>query len=154
MIGRWQVLRYVALGVWVGLLATLISCTASVHSPAGFRLPENGDVEKGQAAFIELKCHYCHSVRGVELPQPAIPRSVRVALGGPIEGLMTDGYLVSSIIHPSHALARGLAEGEVSVDKTSRMPDYARAMTVRQLVDIVAFLQSKYERAPYSYRHP
>jgi len=154
MIGRWQVLRYVALGVWVGLLATLISCTASVHSPAGFRLPENGDAVRGQAAFIELKCHYCHSVHGVELPQPAMPRSVRVALGGPIEGLMTDGYLVSSMIHPSHALARGRAEGEVSVDKTSRMPDYARAMTVRQLVDIVAFLQSKYERSPYSYRHP
>jgi hypothetical protein len=154
MIGRWQVSKYGSLGVWVSFLGTLISCAGGVHSPAGFRLPENGDVVRGQAAFIELKCHYCHSVHGAELPQPVIPRSLHVALGGPIEGLMTDGYLVSSIIHPSHALARGLAEGEVSVDKTSRMPDYARAMTVRQLVDIVAFLQSKYERTPYSYRHP
>jgi hypothetical protein len=67
---------------------------------------------------------------------------------------MTDGYLVSAIINPSHAIARGLAEGDVSVGNTSRMPDYARGMTVRQLVDIVAFLQSKYERTPYSYRHP
>jgi hypothetical protein len=154
MIGRWQVLKYSALGVWITLLCALISCASGVHSPAGFRLPENGDVEKGRAAFIELKCHYCHSVHGAELPQPVMPRSLHVVLGGPIEGLMTDGYLVSSIIHPSHALARGLAEGEVAVDKTSRMPDYARAMTVRQLVDIVAFLQSKYERTPYSYRHP
>ena len=154
MAGRSRVLKSGALGLGIILFPALVSCTQRAHSPAGFRLPENGDVERGRTAFIELKCHYCHSVHGVELPQPAIPRSLHVALGGPIEGLMTDGYLVSSIIHPSHALARGLAEGEVSVDKTSRMPDYARAMTVRQLVDTVAFLQSKYERTPYSYRHP
>jgi hypothetical protein len=154
MIGRWQMSKYGSLGVWISLLGTLVSCAGGVHSPAGFRLPENGDVVSGQAAFVELECHHCHSVRGAELPEPSSPRTVHVALGGPIEGLMTDGYLVSSIIHPSHALARGLAEGEVSVDKTSRMPDYARGMTVRQLVDIVAFLHSKYERTPYSYRHP
>jgi hypothetical protein len=154
MTGPCQVLKYGALGVGMGLLTTLISCTAGVHSPAGFRLPENGDVERGQAAFVELECHRCHSVRGAELPEPPSARPIHVALGGPITGLPTDGYLVSSIIHPSHALARGLAEGEVAVDTTSRMPDYARGMTVRQLVDIVAFLQSKYERAPDSYRSP
>jgi len=132
----------------------LTSCTGSVHSPVGFRLPEDGNVERGRAAFIEFECNQCHSVRGADIPEPASPRSVHVVLGGAIEGLMTDGYLVAGVIHPSYALSRGLSEGEVSLDKTSRMPDYARRMTVRQLIDIVTFLQSKYERIPYAYGHP
>jgi hypothetical protein len=120
------------------------------HSPAGFRLPENGDVERGKATFVELKCYGCHTVANVELPPPTSV-GLPVPLGGIVHETRTDGYLVTSIIHPSHKIAssqRALpaTEGE------SHMPDFTRQMTVRQLVDLVAFLQSTYkiESPPYA----
>lgn len=116
------------------------------HSPAGFRLPENGDVERGRQAFVDLECYTCHTVDGVELPQPS-GEATPVPLGGEVTELRTDGYLVTSLIHPSHRLAP-LPERDIAVDGESRMPDFAEAMTVRQMVDIVAFLQDRYELKP------
>ena len=36
------------------------------RSSAGFRLPD-GDVERGKAAFLELKCYTCHTVSGLDI---------------------------------------------------------------------------------------
>jgi mono/diheme cytochrome c family protein len=108
------------------------------HSASGFRLPEDGDAARGQATFVELACNRCHTVTGVELPPPtSVGRPV--PLGGVVHEVRTDGYLVTSIIHPSHNVRYGLEP---------HMPNYGREMTVRQLVDLVAFLQSTYEIAP------
>ena len=147
-------LRRRVAGVSLCFLTLLASCAPASRSPVGFRLPEDGDPERGRAAFVQLECHGCHSVREAQLPEPPAGRAVDVVLGGPVEGLMTDGYLVSGIIHPSHKLTRRVAKEEVSVEGKSRMPDYARGMTVRQLIDIVAFLQSNYTVAPQAYRRP
>ena len=79
------------------------------HSAAGFRLPENGSVERGKAAFVELQCTRCDTVAGVDLPSPARV-GFEVPLGGEVYQARTDGYLVTSIIHPSYRLAAGAAE--------------------------------------------
>jgi hypothetical protein len=76
-----------------------------------------------------------------------------VVLGGEVQEVRTDGYLVTSIIHPSHKLGP-YPRGEVAVDGESRMPDYTRSMTVRQLIDVVAYLQSHYRVTPPPYMHP
>ena len=129
----------------LGVVLTLGACGGGRHSPAGFRLPENGDVARGQAAFLELSCNKCHMVDGVEMPAPT--GDVKVGLGGVVRELRTDGYLVTSIMHPSHRLAR-LPKAEISVEGESKMPDFAMTMTVRQLIDIVAFLQARYRFEP------
>jgi hypothetical protein len=139
--------RYRELAVALFWLAGMGACATGPHSPVGFRLPETGDLERGRAAFVELECTRCHSVHKADLPEYSGERPVHVVLGGLVEGLMTDGYLVSGIINPSHRFGRGLGEAPVSVEGESRMPDFNRSMTVRQLIDIVAFLQSKYELA-------
>ena len=46
---------------------SMAACDAGPKSSMGFRLPD-GDIEKGKATFVELKCHLCHTVEGVELP--------------------------------------------------------------------------------------
>ena len=125
----------------------LIAGCGGVHSPVGFRLPDNGDTERGQRAFTQLNCYECHTVDGVELPEPRPGLPTVVALGGPVREIRTDGYLVASIINPSHRFARYPRE-KVAVEGESRMPDYADKMTVRQLVDIVAFLQDRYRLLP------
>ena len=60
---------------------------------------------------------------------------------------MTDGYLVASIINPSHALGP-YGRAATSVNGKSRMPEYVDSITVRQIADLVAFLQSRYTLKP------
>jgi hypothetical protein len=132
------------------MLYGLIACDSGPRSPVGFLLPE-GEVELGKAAFVELECNSCHSVDGVDLPPPTlIPLpSASVVLGGQVFEIRTDGYLVTSIINPSHKLASGLEKEEITTSTgESRMPDYSDIMTVRQLIDLVAFLQSRYTVVP------
>ena len=50
-------------------LILLIHCGGGAKSGRGFRMPD-GDPEKGKIAFTDLKCHECHTVKGVELPSP------------------------------------------------------------------------------------
>jgi L-cysteine S-thiosulfotransferase len=125
-----------------GAVAFLSSC-ANPHSPAGFRLPE-GDAARGQQAFLDLECNACHRVSGLDLPAPTVEPPVPVVLGGEIPHVRTDGDLVTSIINPSHAIVPGFRESGLERNGQSRMLDYRDRMTVGQLVDLVAFLQSRY----------
>jgi mono/diheme cytochrome c family protein len=132
----------------VSLLAwCLSSCAAPERSASGFRLPE-GDAEAGKAAFVELQCNACHQVRGVELEGPVAEPPVPVALGGTVDYQPTDGKFVTSIINPSHKLAPGYPKELIKSGELSRMADYSDVMTVRQLMDLVAFLHSRYEFVP------
>lgn len=123
------------------------SCSSGRHSPVGFRLPENGDVARGRVAFAELGCNGCHRVVGEDFPAPTVDPPVPVALGGTVHAVRTDGYLVTSMINPSHKLA-GYPKDRVSTEGRSRMPAETQDMTVRQLVDLVAYLQSRYKVVP------
>jgi mono/diheme cytochrome c family protein len=126
------------------LFVVALGCQAGRHSSAGFRLPPDSDVERGKAVFVAFGCHACHNVDGVQLPKPPVTRQVSVLLGGTLDKTMTDGYLVTSIIYPSYQLAPYPRSEITSSGGESRMPHYAATMTVQQLVDIVAFLQSRY----------
>ncbi len=132
------------------ILYGLIACDSGPRSPVGFLLP-GGDVEQGEAAFLELHCNACHTVDGVDLPPPVVipAPSASVVLGGQVFEIRTDGYLVTSIINPSHKLARGFNEEQITTSTgESRMPDYSEIMTVQQLIDLVVFLQSRYTVVP------
>ena len=122
---------------------TALACTATSKSSAGFSLP-NGDVARGQAAFVDLRCNGCHRVAGLDLGQPTATPPVPVVLGGEVPHVKTDGELVTSIIDPSHQIAKDFPPDLVKRAGGSRMPDYSDVMTVRQMVDLVAFLQSRY----------
>jgi hypothetical protein len=69
-------------------------------------------------------------------------------LGGRVAYQKTDGELVTSIVDPSYRLAVGYSREAIQSGKVSRMADLSDVMTVRQLVDIVAFLHSRYEVEP------
>jgi hypothetical protein len=79
----------------------------------------------------------------MDLPKPTVQPPVPVVLGGVVPVEVTDGYLVTSIINPSYALAR-YHKKMITAGGKSRMPNYSATMTVQQLVDTVAFLQSRY----------
>jgi mono/diheme cytochrome c family protein len=134
------------------LLSAGVACESGRHSSSGFRLPADGDVERGKAAFVALECHNCHEVSGVDLPRPAAQPMVPVVLGGEVIKEPSDGYLVTSVIYPSYRLAR-YPKDQITSGGKSRMPHYAEKMTVQQLVDIVAFLQSRYTVRPMPTRY-
>ena len=130
--------------------ASLVGCDAGPKSGRGFTLPD-GDPEWGKEAFTQLHCYDCHSVEGVELPEPEEPDHPVVKLGGKVARIKTYGELVTSIINPSHRLARGyvVQQPEDAAGGESPMKNYNGVMTVDHLIDIVAFLQSHYELYEY-----
>jgi L-cysteine S-thiosulfotransferase len=133
--------------VFLPLLAALAllasGCESGPHSSSGFRLPPEGNAQRGKAAFAEFGCHNCHQVLGADLPMPTVQPPVPVVLGGVVDRPVTDGYLVTSIIYPSYQLA-AYPKAQITVNGQSRMPQYAGKVNVQQLTDIVAFLQAQY----------
>ncbi|UCE03089.1 MAG: cytochrome C [Candidatus Latescibacterota bacterium] len=128
----------------IGMLAFL-GCSADRKSPSGFRLPD-GDPIAGLAVVQEMRCHACHRIEGHdELPAPIADPAVPIALGGTVAVLPTDGKLVTSIIHPSHQISSRYAHDMVKSGDLSRMGDYSETLTVRQMIDLVAFLHTVYE---------
>lgn len=140
--------RYLAILVCAGLLQ---GCVQRPESARGFRLPD-GSPEMGLQAFKDLNCQACHDVQGVAAPaESAIDR--RVALGGERTRVTTYGELVTSIINPSHELVPGYREEDVTEGGKSLMEaeNLNEVLTVRDLIDIVAFLQPLYRVRPPEY---
>ncbi len=135
----------------IGVLFLIVTagCTPAPESGRGFTLPE-GNVDAGQATYVSLQCNACHKIEGVEqLAAEGEKPELSVALGGEVTRIQTYGELVTSIINPSHRLAKGYAVDDVSVEGTSKMRNYNDVMTVKQLTDLVTFLQSKYKLRVY-----
>ena len=127
-----------------GLLAATGACSHGRYSKAAFQLPPDGNPEHGKAAFIALGCGSCHRVAGADLPAPTVNPPVPVVLGGEVVHRLSDGYLATSMIYPSYDLAPYPA-AEITTEGHSRMPAYTDRMTLRQMTDIVAFLQEHYK---------
>jgi hypothetical protein len=136
----------VAVALAAVLVLTLCGCEPAHKSARGFHLPD-GDPARGHAAFVELRCHSCHAVQGAALPAPVADPPVPILLGGGTTTPWTDGEFVTAIVDPSHAIRTASPAG-VQSGRMSRMGDFGEAMTVRQMVDIVAFLRAHTEYTP------
>ena len=135
-------------------VAILSSCDQEARmSQQGFRLPE-GDADAGRATFLYMQCHQCHTIDGEQLPEIPGMDPPYVELGGKVSRVKTYGELITAIINPSHKLARGYAKEVVADNGESHMFIYNSHMTVQELIDIVMFLQPKYDvKVPaYHYR--
>ncbi|MGB5354695.1 MAG: c-type cytochrome [Woeseia sp.] len=130
-----------ALGVLL-VLPVVIGCNP--NSPE-FVLPE-GDARNGQALFVSFSCTSCHTVRDLELPQPEFEGPVKIPLGGGVSKLKSYSELVTSIVNPSHKLYERRRAEDVSQDGESLMAVYNDRMTVTELIDIVAFLETRYTK--------
>lgn len=139
-------LRPISIAAALAGLCLTCGCTPAPTSGKGFTLP-TGDVEKGRAVFTEHNCQQCHKVADVEQPDED-EREMDIVLGGEVSRISTYGELVTSIINPSHKLAKGHLQEAVSEDGESKMTNYNDVLTITELIDLVAFLQSKYSIRP------
>ena len=133
------------------ILVAQLGCDMGPKSVRGCRLPD-GDIARGQQAFIALKCYTCHKVQGLEQLPP--PTSFNLTLGGETTTIKTYGELVTSLINPSHVISEQY-KAKFGDNKESPMPKFNNVMTVEQMIDLVAFLQSRYklvmpDYTPYS----
>lgn len=132
------------LRVWSAVVGAAIVTTACEPPPPDFALPE-GDIARGQELFVSFDCTACHTVRDLDLPQPEVKGPVSISLGGRVSKLKSYQELLTSVVNPSHKLMKRQKVDEISRDGESLMTVYNDVMTVTELVDIVAFLESRYE---------
>ena len=86
----------------------------------------------------------CHSVEGAEFATEGEGGALDVRLGGKVHRVRTYGELVTAVVNPSHNLAPAYSREVGTRDAPSPMGDYNATMTVQELIDLVAFLQSTY----------
>jgi mono/diheme cytochrome c family protein len=130
--------RSIAAGLGLLILVTLPGALAGdAPETVDLTLPK-GDPDAGLEAFVELGCPSCHRVAGEE----ELPLRVS-ANPGPTLGRYHAGQeaarLGLSIFAPSHEISATVRDRE---DNLSPMPDFSDAMTVRQFLDLIAYLQS------------
>jgi Cu/Ag efflux protein CusF len=105
------------------------------HHPQGWRftLPK-GDPTKGKAVFEKFECYYCHEVRGEQFPSPAedAPELSQMGPLHPIE------FFAESIMNPNAVVPKSYRQS----DGKSPMTDFSDKMTVRQLIDVSAYIAS------------
>ena len=125
----------------------LAACDYSPDSSQGFRLPD-GDAEKGREVFVSMHCSSCHVVQSAPELRDGIEAELDVPIGGMKTRVDTYGELVTSVINPSHRIARTYRNAEFTEDGESKMRNYNDVLTVSELIDLVAFLQAQYTEFP------
>lgn len=133
-------------------LTTLSACRTYPDYTGDFRFPiGSGDVAQGREAFVRLGCPQCHTVSGVSLPEYTGTRFITMPLGGELIFAKTYGNLVTSIINPNHIISDRYLEQLPAEQRrrTNTSPMYMNPeMRVTELIDIVAFLNSRYSLLP------
>ncbi len=127
----------------------LAACDSGPTGSMGFTLPD-GNVEQGKANYIAFKCNTCHVNEQVPQLKTGDAATISVTLGGETTRIKTYGELVTSIINPSHRVARRNSPDMADAEGHSKMVTFNDVMTVTQLIDLVAFIQSNYKLSPYS----
>lgn len=129
------------------LLLAAVGISGCDPQSRGFSLPP-GDTQRGEQVFLNMQCLGCHTMEGYERPENT--EDLSIALGGKVKSIKTYGELVTSVIHPSHKLAKGYDMSKIQNEEgQSVMPVYNDVMTVSELVDLVTFLESRYELEVY-----
>ena len=132
-------------------LLGLAGCRSYPDYMNDFRFPiEAGNIERGRQAFVAHGCNRCHVVDGVQLPRPA-NAPLTVELGGELMFAKTYGDLVTSIINPGFDLSDrylGQLDSEQRRNLHTSPMSVSPDMKVSELIDIVAFLNSRYSLLP------
>jgi hypothetical protein len=109
--------------------------------PPGWRLTvPPGDPRTGREVFVKLECYKCHAIKGEHFPHAA----KRPGDAGPdLTGMGSHhppAYFLESILNPNAVIVTG--PGHTGPDGLSIMPDYRASLSVDELIDLVAYMQS------------
>lgn len=139
-------MKFLSLCMFTLVATVLIGCESGPESPRGFSLPK-GDEDRGLLVFQKYQCLACHELEGVAKVDVVDNPDLQLKLGGESAQIKTYAELVTSIINPSHKIAKGYPQ--LQMEGVSKMAIYNEVMTVQELVDLVTFLQPKYKLVPH-----
>ena len=122
---------------------TAVSGGGANYETVSLTLPQ-GDPDAGRQAFIDLRCTSCHQVTGESALSSPVSQSPGPELGAALAERPA-GSLATAIVAPSHAMSiQTSPETRANVEGVlSPMGDYSDTMTVRQLLDMIAYLHSR-----------
>ncbi len=83
----------------------LFACDSGPNSPRGFCLPK-GDAVNGEKVFMSYQCLACHNFERFDYESVNKEMESPILLGGSTTSVKTYADLVTSVINPSHKLAR------------------------------------------------
>ena len=138
---------YFSLGFLLLMLA-LSACTVESPAVKGFVLPD-GDVALGEQVFTKYGCHGCHTVPGVDLPKIEPEPELVIEIGGEVYRVKNYGELLTSVINPNHEISPESVNKLVTAgrsEKSTPMPFYGDAMTITEMINLVAFLRAQYSK--------
>ena len=122
-----------------------------------FRL-YGGKIDEGKKAFETLNCIQCHKVKGFEVADPKEKRRLTLTLGDEVRFVKRYEDILLAITNPRHVINEQyraiLSKAELDGSIEPFMPDLTDHMTARQLVDLVAFLDSTYVKSQPDYKSP
>jgi putative copper export protein/mono/diheme cytochrome c family protein len=110
--------------------------TGGVPRGWAFRLPP-GDARRGREVYTRLECFRCHRLRGESHPAPS-------GAGPELTGIGSHhpaSYIAESIVNPNAVIVEG--PGYTGPDGRSTMPDYRNTLSVADLMDVVAYLETQ-----------
>ena len=113
---------------------------AGHRTPEGwkFTLPK-GDPAKGREVFAKLECYACHEVKGERFPAPTEQAKIGPELSQ-MAPLHAAEFFAEAVINPSAVIDKG--KGYQAADGSSKMPEFNDSLTVKELIDLVAYLRS------------
>ena len=143
-LGNQPIMLWIIAGI---LAAGLSACDKSAVPVKGFVLPD-GDIEHGKEVFASVGCRSCHSIAEEDFPPFEPDHELNVELGGKVHRVQNYGELLTSIVNPNHIVS---AKYRVTLDRAeqknaqSPMPKFNDVLNVEQLIDLTAYLHSRYE---------
>jgi hypothetical protein len=133
----------------LGATVLLVAAAALAQEPKvpegwRFELPP-GNAQAGEQAFAKMQCYACHKVPSKQFADPSQkPGDIGPDLTAAYARLPRE-YLAESIINANRIHAHGTFKLSYRAsDGSTRMGDYSESMMVRELLDIVAFLQTRH----------
>lgn len=127
-------------GLFLSLLTMVISpILAGDYDSMMITMPR-GDPKAGKKAFQDMQCYTCHAVQG-EKSLPAIQSANPGPALGKNQAEQSTGKLATSIVMPSHKISKEVQDRMEG--KLSPMGDYSEVMTLRQLVNIIAYIRDQ-----------
>jgi len=138
----------------LGVLLCFTAPLSAEEDPKGFRFP-GGDIESGMAAFQQLNCIQCHTVKGATLEEPKGERRLELPLAAELRFAKRYEDLIIAITNPRHVIQEQyraiLDRPELAGGIEPLMPSLAGDMSAQQLMDLVAFLHAAYSESLEGY---
>lgn len=143
----------IAGAIGMGVSGTVYGAEPALPTNWVFTLPA-GDPVLGKQVFVKMQCFSCHTVEGQVIKDPRVETGAIGPRFTAAYAKLPASYLAESIIQPDRFLPHGNFKpsfltpeafkpaGRDDYEVHSRMAGFAEIMTVKELVDVVAFLKS------------